>query len=70
MCRTPHAPTPRARDLSRPRQGVTATPQITIALEPEMVSNNPARRADTKALHYPTRIRRRASVLTFCLTTR
>jgi hypothetical protein len=50
----------------------TATSQIVIVIAPlpMVASNNPARRADTKAIHYPARIRRRLSALTFRLTSR
>ena len=41
---------------------------IVVAPEPVIASDSPARTADTSSLHYPTRIRRRPSVLTFCLT--
>ena len=39
-----------------------------VAPEPVMADDSLAGRADTKALHYPARIRRRLSVLTFRLT--
>jgi len=43
---------------------------IVIAPEPVVASDSPAWRADTKAIHYPARIGRRFSALTFRLTSR
>jgi len=54
----------------QPRRTATSQIVIVIAPEPMVASDNPARRADTKAIHYPARIRRRFSALTFRLTSR
>ena len=45
-------------------------PLILVAPEPVIADGSSGRRADSKVLHYPTRIRRRLSFLTFRLTSR
>jgi hypothetical protein len=41
---------------------------LIVSPEHVIASDGPAGTADTKTLHCPTRVRWRASVLTFCLT--
>jgi len=52
----------------QPRRTTTTQIVIVIVLEPEMASNKSAQTADAKALHCPTRVQQRTSILTFCLT--